>query len=175
MHAQLFVKMDLTTDACRYILAPFWPPPPQWAFHGPTGNFSLTSRVVILSLYSSRAKLLPLALCLECLGENIASSKHNFSWQTPAVQPGPIYLLPQSWARTPFNTWPQYAPTQMGNLNDTSQLWVAMLTCTLSPTAFVISGYSSSPRVWFLEYMAIGPLGRIKEKYHMHLGLPRWC
>ena len=70
--------------------------PPKKPSMGRQGTFPW-SRVVILSLYSSRAQLMPLAFCLECLGENTASSKHNFAWQTPAVHPSISYLKSTNW------------------------------------------------------------------------------
>ena len=63
MHAQLFVKTDLTTDACRCMWSPMHllimlPLPfrsPQKAFHGQTGNFSLTSSGHLISLFQQSA------------------------------------------------------------------------------------------------------------------------
>ena len=63
--------MDPTTEACGCMstLIMGWGPLPFWPsrrlpMHMQTGKFSLTSRVGTLSLYSSRAKLLPLSLFL---------------------------------------------------------------------------------------------------------------
>ena len=94
MHVQPFSKMDPTLEpgGCmsRLIMGwgplLFWPPeaflwkcrrgslpwPQEWA--GP------------LSLYSSRAQLLPLALSLECLGERTKLEFYS-TWQTPGVRP----------------------------------------------------------------------------------------
>ena len=60
-------------------------------------KFSLTSGLVLLSLYFSRAQLLPLALSLECLGENKASVLLHLTNASCPVQE-PMYLLP----RLPF-------------------------------------------------------------------------
>ena len=64
---------------------PFGPPwrPPG---HVQRGKISVTSGVVLLSLYFSGAQLLPLALSLECLGEK-KSFHFTPSYKTPAVQP----------------------------------------------------------------------------------------
>ena len=72
---------------------PFWPSRSLPA-HVQTGKFSLTSGVVILSLYFSRAQLLPLALSLEHLGENKASIWLHLT-DTSCLAQGPFYLLPQ--------------------------------------------------------------------------------
>lgn len=48
--------------------------------------------MVIISLYSSRAQLLPLALSLECLGENKASIRLRLTNNSCPTQ-WPIYLL----------------------------------------------------------------------------------
>ena len=55
-----------------------------WSLPGHVQKFSVTLGVVLLSLYFSRAQLLPLALSLECLGEKKASislllTKHQLS------------------------------------------------------------------------------------------------
>ena len=60
-----------------------------------TGKFSLTLGVVILSLYFSSAQLLPVALSLECLGENKASVLLHLT-NTSCPAQGPIYLLPHT-------------------------------------------------------------------------------
>ena len=88
----LFTKMDSSAEAyggldITYYGAlppPFWPPRGLPA-HVKSGTSSLAFQMVILSLYFSRAQLLPLALSLECLGR----TKLQFycTWQTPAVQP----------------------------------------------------------------------------------------
>ena len=100
IHVQLFAKMDPTAEAygCMSTLIMGWRPipfcsPRSLPVRVQTGKFSLTSGVVILSLYSSRAQLLPLPLSLECLGENKASILlHLTNTRCPAQ--GPIYLLP---------------------------------------------------------------------------------
>ena len=99
MCAQLFAQMDPTAEAyglftliMGWCPLPFCPPRSLPA-RVQTGEFSLTSGVAFLSLYFSRAQLPPLALSLECLGENKASillCLTNTSW--PAQ--GPIYLIP---------------------------------------------------------------------------------
>ena len=102
MHVQLLAKIDPTAEACggRPTLIMGCGPllfGPQEAFLlSQTRKFSsLTSGVGTLSLYSSRAQLLPLALSLECVGENKASVLfHLISTSCPAR--GPLYLLPQS-------------------------------------------------------------------------------
>ena len=60
-----------------------------------TWKFSVTSGVGTLSLSFSRAQLLPLALSLECLGENKVSRLLHLT-NTRCLAQGPIYLLPQS-------------------------------------------------------------------------------
>ena len=100
MHVQLFSKIDPTTEASRSMsilimrwgLLPFWSPrslpaPVQ------TGKSSWTSGVSTLSLLFSRAQLLPLALSLECLGENKGRLTPLDKYQLSS--PGPIHLLPQ--------------------------------------------------------------------------------
>ena len=62
---------------------PFWPPKEVFCTYA-VGKVSLTSGVVILSLYSSRAQLLPLTLSLECLGKTASIYS---AWQTPAALP----------------------------------------------------------------------------------------
>ena len=101
MHAQLFAKMDPTAEAYGYksTLIMGWCPLPFWAprslpTHVQAGKFSLTSGVGALSLHFSRAQLLPLALSLECLGENKASILLHLTNPSCPAQ-GPIYLLPQ--------------------------------------------------------------------------------
>ena len=66
----------------RFLTIPFWPPSSLPA-HVHTGKFSLTSGVIVLSLYFGRAQLLPLALPSECL----VRTKLRFysTGQTPAV------------------------------------------------------------------------------------------
>ena len=101
MHVQLFAKMDPTAVACgcmsTHIMGwhplPFWPPRNLPA-HVQVGKFSLTLGVVILSLYFSRAQLLPLALSFECLSENRASVLLHLTNASCPAQ-GPVYLLPQ--------------------------------------------------------------------------------
>ena len=79
MPAQLFAKMDSTSEAYRYMstLTMGWGPSPfqspkSLPAHVQTGKSSLISGIGTLSLYFSRAQLLPLDLSLECLGENKA-------------------------------------------------------------------------------------------------------
>ena len=79
MPVQLFAKMDSTAEAYRYLstLTMGWGPSPfqspkSLPAHVQTGKSSLTSGIGTLSLYFSRAQLLPLDLSLECLGENKA-------------------------------------------------------------------------------------------------------
>ena len=101
MRAQLFAKMDPTTEACGCMSTrimgwralPFRPPMslPEYV---QAGKFSLTSGVGPLSIYLSRAQLLPLALSLECLGENRASVSLHWT-NTSCPDQEPIYLLPQ--------------------------------------------------------------------------------
>ena len=62
--------------------------------HVQMGKFSLTSGVVILSLYFNKVQLLPLALSLECLGENKASLLLHLT-NTSCPAQGHIYFLPQ--------------------------------------------------------------------------------
>ena len=99
MHVHHFAKMNPTAEACGCMSTlimgqcplPSWPPRNLPA-HVQTGKCPLTSGVVILSLYFSRAQLLPPALSLECLGENKASIfLHLTNTSCPAQ--GPIYLL----------------------------------------------------------------------------------
>ena len=98
MHVQLFSKIDPTTEASRSMsilimrwgLLPFWSPrslpaPVQ------TGKSSWTSGVSTLSLLFSRAQLLPLALSLECLGENKVSVLLHLT-NTTCLAQGPICL-----------------------------------------------------------------------------------
>ena len=101
MRVQLFSKMDPTAEAygCMSIhimgwhSLPFWPPRSLSA-HVQTGEYSLTSGVGTLFLYFSRAQLLPLALSLECLGENKASVLLHLTNSSCLAQ-GPIYLVPR--------------------------------------------------------------------------------
>ena len=79
MPVQLFAKMDSTAEAYRYLstLTMGWGPSPfqspkSLPAHVQTGKSSLISGIGTLSLYFSRAQLLPLDLSLECLGENKA-------------------------------------------------------------------------------------------------------
>ena len=100
MWTQLFAKMNPTTEACEgrstfimeWYSLPFWPsgglPVPV-----PTGKFSFTSGVGTLSLSFSRAQLLPLALPLECLGENKAWILLHLT-NTSCLAQRPLYLLP---------------------------------------------------------------------------------
>ena len=60
-----------------------------------TEKSSLTSGVGTLSLYFSKTQLLPLALSLECLGENKACILLYLT-KTRCLAQGPIYLLPHS-------------------------------------------------------------------------------
>ena len=97
MYAHLFTKMDSTVDACGYmstqVVHPvFWPPRSLPAFVQ-TEKFSLTSGLVLLSLYFSIAQLLPLALSLECPGENKAAILLHLTNTSCSAQ-GPIDLLP---------------------------------------------------------------------------------
>ena len=78
---------------CRVEPPPFWPPRSLRASVR-IGKFSLTSGVVILSFYFSRAQLLSLVLSLECLGVNKTSNLLHFKSTSCPVQ-GLIYLLPQ--------------------------------------------------------------------------------
>ena len=57
------------------------------------GEFSLTSEVVILSLYFSSAQLLPLAVSLEGLDEN----KNFTPLNKQQLSGSGAYLLPQKW------------------------------------------------------------------------------
>jgi len=83
----------------------YWIGPPSFltpkkhvlSAHMQTGKSSLTSGVSALSVYFSRAQLLPLALSLECLGENKASVLLHLTNASCPVQE-PMYLLP----RLPF-------------------------------------------------------------------------
>ena len=103
MHARLFSKMDPTPEACGCMStlimgwggSPFlfWPSRRLLA-HAQTGKSSLTSGVGTLSLCFSRAQLLPLALSLECLGENKASVLLHLT-NTTCLARGPICLLPR--------------------------------------------------------------------------------
>ena len=98
----IFAKMDPTPEACGCMSTlimgwrslPFWPPR-RLLVHGQTGESSLTSGVGALSLYFSRAQLLPLALSLECLGANKASILLHLTNTSCSAQ-GHVYLLPQS-------------------------------------------------------------------------------
>ena len=82
--------MDPTTEACGGMstIIMGWCPLPFWSPWSITADvclrkFSLTSGVVILSLYFSRACLLPLSLFLEYLGESkvvlLHLTKHQLS------------------------------------------------------------------------------------------------
>ena len=83
----------------------YWIGPPSFltpmkhvlSAHMQTGKSSLTSGVSALSVYFSRAQLLPLALSLECLGENKASVLLHLTNASCPVQE-PMYLIP----RLPF-------------------------------------------------------------------------
>ena len=57
---------------------PFWPPKELFCTYA-VGEVSLTSGVLILPLYPSRAHLLPLTLSLECLGKTASIYS---AWQT---------------------------------------------------------------------------------------------
>ena len=71
----------------------FWYPR-SLPVHVQMGKFSLTSGVAILSLYFNKVQLLPLALSLECLGENKASILLHLT-NTSCPAQGHIYFLPQ--------------------------------------------------------------------------------
>ena len=79
MCEQLFSKVDPTTEAygCMSTLKGWVPlpfqPPRSLPAHVQTGKSFLTSRAGTLSLWFSRAQLLPLALSLELLGKNKSS------------------------------------------------------------------------------------------------------
>ena len=99
MHGHIFFyKMNPTSETCGYMstLTMGWHPfffdsPRSLPVRGQKGKFSLTSGVVILlhfTLDLSRARLLPLALTLECLGENKASVLLHL---TNTSCPAPIY------------------------------------------------------------------------------------
>ena len=70
---------------------PFWPPK-SLPVYLQTGEFSLTSEVVILSLYFSSAQLLPLALSVEGLGEKETSILVHLTNSSCLAQ-GPISYL----------------------------------------------------------------------------------
>ena len=102
MHAQLFSKVDPTAETCGCMstLLTGWGPLPFWPtrrlpVHMQTEKSSLTSGVGTLSLYFSRTQLFPLALSLECLGENKACILLRLT-KTRCLAQGPIYLLPHS-------------------------------------------------------------------------------
>lgn len=92
MSVNLFAKMDPTTEAWEgmstiimgWCPLPFWSPR-SFPVDVCISKFSLTSGVVILSLYFSRARLLPLSLFLEYLGENKVCFT-PLDW-IPAVRP----------------------------------------------------------------------------------------
>ena len=68
-------------------------PPRRLPAHLHTGKSSLTSRTGTLLLYFGRAQLLPLALPLECLGENKAwISLHSKNTRWAAQRPTVFYL-----------------------------------------------------------------------------------
>ena len=94
--------------ACPYLLwggTPFWPPR-SLPEHMQTEKSSLTSGVDTLSLCSSRALLLPLALSLECLGEKKAwILLHLTNTRCPAQGPTISYLT-----RTEQNSWRGWIP-----------------------------------------------------------------
>ena len=101
MRAQPFSKMDPATEAygCMSRLITGWeplpfPPPRSLPVHVQTGKSPLTSAMGTSSLCFSRAQFLPLALSLECLGENKATTLfHLMNARCPAQ--GSIYLLPR--------------------------------------------------------------------------------
>ena len=95
MCAQLFAKVDPTAEAYGlFTLIMGWCLLPSCPPRSLPAKFSLTSGMVILSLYFSRAQLPPLALSLECLGENKAAILLHLTNSSCSAQ-GPIYLLPQ--------------------------------------------------------------------------------
>ena len=76
MHVQISAKMDSSTEACGRFDSIYYgaTPPPSLTPEEPSCTCAvreifLTSGVVILSLYCSRAQLLPLTFSLECLGK----------------------------------------------------------------------------------------------------------
>lgn len=102
MHAQLFSKMDPTTETCGCTTTLFigWGLLLFWLtrslpFHVQTEKCSLTSGVGTFSIYFSRTQLLPLGLSLECLGEKKACILLYLT-KTRCLAQGPIYLLPHS-------------------------------------------------------------------------------
>lgn len=101
MRTHLFGKMDSSAEACGKfditysgeVLPPFLTPEEPTCTAGEVFLTSGVTHVVILSLHSGRAQLLPLTLSLECLGK----TKLQF---TPLDQlqlhcPG-VYLSPNS-------------------------------------------------------------------------------
>ena len=98
MHEQLFAKTDPTAEVygCISIFIMEWHPLPFLTPSEPScicanREVFLNPRCGILSLYCSRAQLLPLALSSECLGENKASVLfHLMNSSCPAQKP--IYL-----------------------------------------------------------------------------------
>ena len=101
MCTQIFAKTDPTAEAHGNVSTLFmgWCCLPLWLPRSlpglvQTGKFSLTSGVVILSLYFSRVQLLPLGLSLECLSEDKASILIHLTNSSCPVH-GPLCLLPQ--------------------------------------------------------------------------------
>jgi len=98
MCVQLFAKADPIAEAGGFMSALLWggalslfDSPKSLPSHVQTQKFSLTSGVVTLSLYFSRAQFLPLALSLEHGWEQ--SFKCTPIDDTVCPAQGPIYLL----------------------------------------------------------------------------------
>ena len=94
----IFVPCSKITNDSSLLIG--WGPLPFWPtrslpIHVQTEKSSLTSGVGTLSLYFSRTQLLPLALSLECLGENKACILLCLI-KIRCLAQGPIYLLPHS-------------------------------------------------------------------------------
>ena len=111
---------------------------------------SLASGVIILSLYFSRAQLLPLALFLECLGENKAAISHCLTNTSCPVQ-RPICLLPHAYMCRPCPQTP------------CKQLWLPF-----EGQNARTQGYSSIRMAWpgkSPPFLSCGPLFHLQSAF----------